>query len=343
MHKLLEGWQEWFEHNKGRAGSTITVYLNALNRLDVYLFNHGDKDFIKASKADLEAFSGSYAHKQGLSPAARKPLIAALKSFYGWLEEQGYIKHSPAAKLVYPKAGKPLPVAIGLQNAQKLLEDCDLQTFIGCRDAAIIALLMATGMRVTGVSDLNFESFFMGVDDKGAPLQLVRAREKGKKERIIPLQEEAKMYLTVYMEHEEMKQLKPQLLQSDGNYCLFTQTNRGRCAEHDWHGAERRLKARGIQRMLKSRGRRLEIPEKELHPHAFRHLFGTELVESDIDLKRVQMLLGHESLEYTGIYIHLAHRKLMEAVVDGSPLSKIRTPMHDLKDELDRAKRKKAS
>lgn len=142
------------------------------------------------------------------------------------------------------------------------------------------------------------------------------------------------MYLTLYLHHAEYLAAHKQLVLDDGDHVLFIQTNRGNCPEHEWFGESRRLNSSGIQRMIIRRGERLEIPRAELHPHAFRHLFGTELAESEVDLKRIQMLMGHSSIEYTSIYIHLAGRLLHDTVVSHSPLSKMKTPMHKLADEL---------
>lgn len=333
MHKLLETYASWFEHTQGSAASSCSTYLGFLQRLDIFLFNKG-KEFLTATRADLEEFTGPFAHQQKISPRSRRPMIAAVKSFYTWATKQEKITASPAERLVYPKAGKPLPEMITRRNAEKLLLDCDLSTFIGTRDAAIIALLAATGMRVSGVASLNQEMFFSGQDDKGRAVQLLKVSEKGKKERIIPVVPEAVMYLTLYLHHAEYVKLKKSLVLPDGDHVLFIQTNRGNCAEHEWFGESRRLNASGIQRMIIRRGERLEIPRKELHPHAFRHLFGTELAESQVDLKRIQVLMGHSSLDYTSIYIHLASRQLHDTVVSYSPLSKMQTPMHKLAEEL---------
>lgn len=333
MHKLLHEYATWFEHTQGRAASSCSTYLGFLQRLDIFLFNK-DKDLLTATRADLEAFTGAWAHQQKISPRSRRPMIASVKSFYRWATDQEKIPASPAERLVYPTAGKPLPEMITRRNAERLLLDCDLSTFIGTRDAAIIALLAATGMRVSGVASLNQEMFFSGEDDKGRAVQLLRVSEKGKKERIIPIVPEAVMYLTLYLHHAEFLAVKKSLVLPDGDNVLFIQTNRGQCPDHDWFGESRRLGSSGIQRMIIRRGERLEIPRAELHPHAFRHLFGTELAESEVDLKRIQMLMGHSSVEYTSIYIHLASRKLHDTVTAFSPLAKMHTPMHKLAEEL---------
>lgn len=339
--QLLDQYQTWFEHNLGRAGSSVDHYLRFLKRLAKYLNAHG-KTLAQADRADLEHFSGPLAHQDGLKPASRRPLIAALRSFYGYLERQEIIQANTANLLVYPKAGKPLPTTISRHHAEQLLMDCDLSEFIGVRDAAILALLLATGMRVSGLSGLNQEQIYsVASEEEGKePIPVVKVLEKGKKERILPLPAEAAMYVRIYLNHPKMLRLKKDLLLEDGQHVMFAQFNRGSCAAHEWFGERRRLSSKGVERVIERRGTRLNIPREQLHPHAFRHLFGTEMVESGTDLVQVKSLMGHSNMETTAIYVHMAMGTKSQSVNTGSPLSKMNTPMHQIRMEELKAKAK---
>lgn len=335
-NQMIDGYQHWFEHNLGRAASSVDHYIRFIKRLAKYLKAHG-KTLDEADRADLEHFTGPLAHQEGLAPRSRRPLIAALRSFYNYLERQEIIPANTANQLVYPKAGKPLPTMIQRKNAEKLLMDCDLSEFIGVRDAAIIALLLATGMRVSGVSGMNQESLYVVPAEKDGdePITAVRVLEKGKKERAIPLSPEAVMYLRVYLNHPELAKIKKDLILDDGNHVMFVQLNRGACEPHEWHGERRRLSSKGIERVIARRGTRLGLPRAELHPHAFRHLFGTEMIEGGTDIYKTGSLMGHSSSATTGIYVHTAMRAKSEAVNTVSPLSRMNTPMHELRREIE--------
>ena len=102
------------------------------------------------------------------------------------------------------------------------------------------------------------------------------------------------------------------------------------CGEH------RRLSARSVRRMSMAYGAQAGIPPKCCHPHALRHLYGTELVESDTDLTTVQQLMGHATLESTKLYVHTATKRLQDAVRKGNPLAKINTPVSGLTYVLDK-------
>jgi site-specific recombinase XerD len=324
-HKLIQDWQDWFEHSKGRSAATVATYERYLDRLDIYLFNK-EKELITANRADLEAFSGKEAHKEGLKPASRRPLISAIRSFYGWLLNQGHIESNPAEKLVYPRAGKPLPTLIRLQSLEMLFSDCkDLDDLVTARDAAMLAVLASTGIRVSGLVGLNEESIYVETDKNGLTIYLLRVEEKGKKERIVPLRFDSFIYLDAYLQHPEFLAMKSQRLLENGEHVLFIQMNRGKCPEHEWYGEARRLGKNSVGNMLHRRGSRLGIPDKELHPHAFRHLVATEYSEDGVPLNEIQMLLGHESIEYTRLYIRLSIRRLAATVERSSPMAKIVT------------------
>lgn len=336
--QYLTHWQEWFEHNLGRAGTSVEKYLVTLRRLAKYLKTN-KMSLIDADRAALDAFCGPVAHASGLAPRSRRPLVAAVRSFYGWLESTEHIDSSPAKLLEYPKSGKPLPVMMTAPHAEKLLMSCkDLSDFVTARDAAIIALLLATGLRVSGASNMNVEQLFTGQDNAGKPLQLMRVVEKGGKERIVPISTTAKLYLELYIKHPDFIATKNERLLEDGKHVMFIQTNRGSCELHNWHGERRRLSTKGIERILVRRGERLGIPRSELHPHAIRHLFGTTLIENNVDLHRAKMMMGHSNIDTTSIYVHLAVEKLAQMAEHFSPLSGMNGPVNQLAGELRKLK-----
>ena len=333
---MLNEYLAWLEHNKGRSVNTVVCYEGYLKRLKVHLADHG-RSLETADRALLEAFVGPVAHQAGVTLASRRPLIAAVRSLYRWAEEMGRFEVSPAKYITYPKTGKPLPLPISKGNAEKMLLACDLTTLTGWRDAALLAVLIGSGMRVSGLASLTSTSLeFEPVEEGGTPVLFVRVTEKGRKERRLPLPEQAAWFLVQYLSHPELLELLPVLRLPDNSNILWIRTNRGSTEPHEWFGEKRRLTAKGIARLIKRRGVEAGVPSDQCHPHAFRHLYGTELAEHDVDPQRIQILMGHSSAETSNLYKHLAVRKLVDVVRLANPLVGMQTPVHAVRSKTGR-------
>jgi len=323
-----------FKESAGMSPATIDKYRRYLVMLDAWL---GDMSIDKAKRPALEEFTGPYAHKElNLTPTARKPLIAALRGFYGWLEREQIVRKSPAADIVYPKAGRKLPVAMQLSNAEKLLMQPDLSTFKGVRDAAMLSILIGCGPRISGIRALNDSSLVWYGGDGGLELAIMFT-EKGNRQRLVPAHPDTMWMIRAYLGHEELEGIDRTL--PDGDSVLFVSTRNRFIPEHEYFGEARRISIRGIADMIKHYGEQEGIPAKELHAHALRHLFGTELAESDVDILIRQALLGHADPRTTEIYSHLAMRKLTKASRKASPLSKIHTPVSGLAEKMEKRNR----
>ena len=329
---LIDAWLRYKQHNEGRSEGTVMKYRGYLDRLVRFLERKGG-DLLSATGKDLESFTGLHSHEEGLSPQSRRALVAAIRGFYAWAQKAGQLSTNPAAALPYPTAGKKLPVAMGLQNAEKLLMQPDIDTVIGVRDAAMLALLIGCGPRISGLVRLN-ESDLQWANVDGREWLIVRFTEKGKKQRLVPAPHEAKLLLQAYLGHPELEDIDRDL--PDGDRVLFVSVRNRGVPPHEYHGERRRISARSVHDMMQRYGEQAGIPENQLHAHACRHLYGTEMAEEDIDVLQRQALLGHEDPRTTGIYTHLATRKLAKVVTRANPLGKIRTRVSDLVRELER-------
>lgn len=328
---MLDEYLRWLEHNRGRAVSTVNSYMGYLRRLSAHCVDRGT-DLANADRRVLEEFVGPVMHQAGVTLSGRRPVVAAVRGLYEWAEVNGKVADNPAKHIGYPKTGKPLPTLISKRNAERMLLACDLSTLAGWRDAALLAVLIGSGMRVSGLASLTSRSLeFEPVEEGGTPVMFVRVVEKGRKERRIPMPEEAAWFLVQYLSHPELAALMPVMLLPDGSHILWVQTNRGSCAAHDWYGEKRRLSANGIRDIVKRRGEEARVPPGQCHPHAFRHLYGTELAEHDADPQRIQILMGHSSAEASNVYKHLAARKLVETVRLANPLAGMQTPVHAMR------------
>lgn len=310
---------------RGRSGRTTEVYRLALTRLKEFM---APRSVLDADGSELEAFCGLWLHKKGVVAQSRKPYVSAVRGFFGWAKAKGLVADYAARDLVHPKTGRVLPRTISLANAERLMWAPDLSTFIGIRDAALLGLLIGCGLRVSGLVGLC-EGDLQTVQLENAVRLVVTVREKGDRERKLPVPKESEAMLRVYLGHEALASIDRATTNVRGrpDKVLFVNTKHPTALEHEHVGELRRLTRKAVHQMIQRYGDKQGIPEAELHPHALRHLFGTELTEEDVPTLTTQGLMGHADAKSTAIYVHLAMRKLMRVVDKHAPMSKIRTPV----------------
>ncbi len=330
--EAIDAWLEWLE-GRGRSDRTLEAYGMALRRLHKFLQQDGQA-LLDADVQQLELFTGIHLHRMGVVARSRVPYISAVKGFFAWAAARKIIRRSPASELSHPVAAKPLPNTISLENAERLMWAPDMGTLIGIRDAAMLALLIGCGLRVSGLVGLN-EGDLQPVQINRVARLTVRVTEKGGKTRILPVPKEAEMLLRVYLAHEELGQVDRNVDVKKGkssvvDRVLFISVRSTKLSADQHRGEERRLTRKAVHDMIQRYGRRLGIPAEQLHPHALRHLFGTELTESDVSLASTQDLMGHADPKSTAVYIQLAQRRRAQIIDQHAPLSKMRTPVSEL-------------
>jgi len=325
MKKQIEGFLQHKEHVQGRRPGTIAQYRTHLKRLARYLQELHGKGLEDATAAMLEDFAGLYLHRRGLKPRSRCGAVAAVRQFYAWMKATGRMRHNPAHGMEYPAFGRPLPYGMTLSNAQRLLMQPDLDTFTGLRDAAMLAILAGCGLRVSGLVALNESNLRQFPLDGERTGLMLRVNEKGGRVREVPVPNEARALVMGYLGHDELQAIDRTL--TDGDRVLFVSVRNRRCPPDKYHGEHRRISIYAVRKMILHYGLAAGIPRAELHPHAMRHLYGTELAETGVDLLIRQALMGHADPKTTAIYTRLAMRKLHAAVEKGNPLSKIKLPV----------------
>jgi integrase/recombinase XerD len=327
--EAIDAFCDWLHMARGRSLRTLEVYRLALARLGEFM---RPRSICEADGSELEAFAGLWLHKRGVVAQSRKPYVSAVRVFFGWAKMKGLLPaaSNPAAGLTHPKVGRRIPRAMSLANAERLMWAPDLGTFVGIRDAAMLSLLMGCGLRVSGLVALN-EGDLVVVDVSGKPRMVVRVLEKGDKERLVPVPTEAEMLLRVYLGHEELQAIDRDVVGRRGrpDRVLFVNTKHPVLPEHEHRGEARRLTRKGVWGVVQRHGEKLGIPPEELHPHAMRHLFGTELTEEDTPTVTTQELLGHADPKSTAIYVTLSMRKKMRVIDQAAPLAKMRTPISE--------------
>lgn len=215
------------------------------------------------------------------SSVARK--LAAVRSFFKYLNRAELIAGNPARLVSTPRREKLLPAVITIDDAHRLMEapgDGDRSTEL--RDRAVLETLYSTGIRASELAGMNR-------DDMNRHDRLIRIRGKGRKERIVPVGQKALDAIEVYIKTRPAASGEP----------VFTGP------------AGKRLTPRTVQRILEKYRKKLGLPQKAT-PHTLRHSFATHMLESGADLRAIQELLGHASLSTTQRYTHLNLASLME-------------------------------
>ena len=341
---LVNDWLAWLQHNKGRSPATVDLYQSVLIRLGLWCVNppaaehlrSSTSDPLAASLNDLERFAGMYCHSLDIGARSRRVYVSALRGFYAWAHAQHLLPGNAAEHLPYPRAGRPLPRAITLSNADLLLRQPDLATFLGLRDTAIMAVLMGLGLRISGICALN-ESAMVWTEYEGREDLVIRVVEKGSKERHMPAPREVALLLRAYLGHPDLAAIDRTL--EDGDRVLFVTVANRMVPACDYRGEARRISEYTVRDVLAKHGAAAKIPADQLNPHALRHLYGTELAEEDASLFASQALMGHTDPKSTEIYTHLAMRKLRRTVDKANPLGKLRTPVLEDLRRIDAAER----
>jgi site-specific recombinase XerD len=333
---LIDDWLTYMGMVRGCSRRTVDSYRGALVRLLTYL-RKGGKTLVQADAVDLETFCGLYLHKQGVIAQSRKPYISAVRGFYNWLTTNKRIPANTAARLEHPITGRPLPRAMTLTNAERLMWAPDMNTFIGIRDAAMLGLLIGCGLRVGGLTALNQGDLQVMEIDREQRMAL-RTTEKGDKTRILPIPRETEMLIRVYLGHEELARIDRHIKNARGqpDQVLFVSVRSTRHKAHEHRGENRRLTRKAVHDLVQRYGKRLGIPASELHPHAMRHLFGTELQEEDTPTLAMQELLGHADPKSTAVYVRLALRKKAKTIDQAGPMAKMNTPVSELLKRLNK-------
>jgi integrase/recombinase XerC len=213
--------------------------------------------------------------------------LSALRSFYRHAIKEKWVAENPLDEIDSPKKEKRLPVSITYEQVEHLFRQPDLTTYLGLRDRVIMELFYSSGLRLSELTGLNRDDF----DARNLVLNIFG---KGKKQRQAPITQTAADWLLKYLEHPERDEKDPR--------AIFLNA-RGT-----------RLTPRSVDRNFAAYLKQSGLSER-VTPHTIRHTIATHWLEKGMDLKTIQMLLGHTSLSTTTIYTHVSP-KLKREVYD---------------------------
>lgn len=235
------------------------------------------------------------AHHSTVSKRTQVRRISTLRSFFKFLMNQNHIKINPMEDIDSPKLEKTLPISLSYEQVQNLLSQPDIESYLGFRDRTIMELLYSSGLRVSELVALNREDF----DYENCSILL---KGKRKKERLIPITKNAAEWIRNYLNHTlRHKNSKEHLKETDSKAVFINK----------W-GA--RITTRSVDRKFYKYLLQSGLPS-DVTPHTIRHTIATHWLENGMDLKTIQVLLGHSSLSTTSIYTHVS-TKLKKEVYD---------------------------
>ena len=273
----------WLE--KGLSDNTRDAYRSDLALFNGWLQERGI-ELINAGR-DLILDHLGWRLEQAYKPRSTARFLSGVRGFYRYLLREKLIAVDPTLQVEMPQLGRPLPKALSEADVEALLAAPDLSEVIGQRDRAMLEVLYACGLRVTELISLTLEQVNLRQG-------VLRVMGKGSKERLVPMGEEAIVWVERYM-----RDARHELLNGRPSDVLFpSQRGEQMTRQTFWHRIKHQAKVAGI--------------DKSLSPHTLRHAFATHLLNHGADLRVVQMLRGHSDLSTTQIYTHVARARLQD-------------------------------
>ena len=273
MHtKLLTDYEYYLRMERAMSPNTVASYCS-----DIQKFLASCE--VSVDKVQPDDILQYLSTSKKVSERSQARLLSALRSFYDWMQIDGYMSENPCDRVEMPKLGVYLPSVLSEEEVEALINSVDCSDWMGFRDKAILEVLYGCGLRVSEAVGLRISGLYL---DEG----FIRIIGKGNKERLVPLGELACNAVREYLD------VRPLPGDSESSDLLFL--NR----------FGKSFSRVSMFKLIKKQALIAGI-SKEISPHTLRHSFATHLVENGADLRVVQEMLGHESITTTEIYTHI--------------------------------------
>ena len=277
---------------RGLAKNSVVAYGRDLDKFERYLRRKG-RPPRQVRRGEIDEFARELS-KNGLSARSVARALNAVRMFYRHLIAEKVMTTDPTADVRAPRTWKTLPRFLTLDEVDCLLAAPDRKTPLGRRDAAMLELLYATGLRVSELVSLRARDVDL---DRG----VLRCLGKGSKERLVPLSKVAVDRLRDWLDGA-----RAALVRGRPPATLFV------------NGRGSAMTRQGFWKNLKEHGRVAGLKNR-LSPHVLRHSFATHLLERGADLRSVQVMLGHADISTTQIYTHVNRERLRRVYRDHHP------------------------
>lgn len=281
---LIDRFCNFLVVEKGLSQKTLEAYSRDLIRYRRFLARQKVRSFTEQDTPLILKYL-IHLRTSGLAARSRARHLVTIRGFYRFLVRENILRHDPARLVDLPKSRLTLPDVLSPEDIERLLQAPDTDKPLGVRDAAMLELLYAAGLRVSELvhiklQDINLEAGFVRIFGKGA------------KERIVPIGMQAKEKIENYLKTVRPKQVK----QSSSPFVFIARGDRPMTRQGFWKLLRRHAVKAGLN--------------KNITPHSLRHSFASHLLEGGADLRAVQVMLGHVDISTTQIYTHVTRDHL---------------------------------
>lgn len=271
----------WVE--KGLSQNTLESYRQDLQGFASWLQSRSTT-LLKVDSVLLQEYL-AWRQERGFSSRSSARFLSCMRGFYRYQIREGKVDQNPIALIASPKLPRALPKSLSEADVEALLAAPDLDTPVGLRDRTMLEVLYACGLRVSELVGLTMPQINLRQN-------VLRVTGKGSKDRLVPMGEEAALWVQRYL-----REARPSLLHNCPDEIVFPSTRAQPMTRQTfWHRIKHWAQVAGI--------------DKPLSPHTLRHAFATHLLNHGADLRVVQLLLGHTDLSTTQIYTHIARARM---------------------------------
>ncbi|MCF6128155.1 site-specific tyrosine recombinase XerD [Flavobacterium sp. AS60] len=288
-NSYIKSFQSYLKIERGLSKNTVANYSFDLERLTKFLLeNEITVSPEKINEETIQQFI--YAVSKEVNARSQARIISGLKSFFSYLIFEDYRTDNPMELIEAPKIGRKLPDTLSLEDIDNLIAAIDLSKPEGERNRAILETLYGCGLRVSEIISVKISDLFF---DEG----FIKITGKGNKQRFVPIAKATQKYIEIYRNN-----IRNHLSIAKGHEDTLFLNRRGK-----------QLTRAMIFTIIKELAVKINL-QKSISPHTLRHSFATHLLENGADLRSIQMMLGHESITTTEIYVHLDRKHLTQII-----------------------------
>ncbi len=288
-NSYIKSFQSYLKIERGLSKNTVENYIFDLERLTKFL--HENEITISPEKISEEIIQQFiYSVSKEVNARSQARIISGLKSFFSYLIFEDYRTDNPMELIEAPRLGRKLPDTLSLEDIDNLIAAVDLSKLEGERNRAMLETLYGCGLRVSEIITLKISDLFF---DEG----FIKITGKGNKQRFVPIAKSTQKYIELYK-----NSIRTHLDIVKGFEDTLFLNRRGK-----------QLTRAMVFTIVKELAVKINL-SKNISPHTLRHSFATHLLENGADLRSIQMMLGHESITTTEIYVHLDRKHLTQII-----------------------------